>query len=69
MKRKKWLKRAVSGMFTAVTLFTSAVSPMTAMAADISPEEQLAAYVSSLPQLEEVADQLDVGELVTAGEY
>ena len=69
MKRKKWLKRAVSGMLTAVTLFTSAVSPMTAMAADISPEEQLAAYVSSLPQLEEVADQLDVGELVTAGEY
>lgn len=69
MKRKKWLKRAVSGVLTAMTLFTSAVSPMTALAADISPEEQLAAYVSSLPLMEEVADQLDVGELVTAGEY
>lgn len=69
MKRKKWLKRAMSGVLTAVTLFTSAVSPMTALAADISPEEQLAAYVSSLPLMEEVADQLDAGELVTAGGY
>lgn len=69
MKRKKWLKRAMSGVLTAVTLFTSAVSPMTALAADISPEEQLAAYVSSLPLMEEVADQMDAGELVTAGGY
>lgn len=59
----------MSGVLTAVTLFTSAVSPMTALAADISPEEQLAAYVSSLPLMEEVADQLDAGELVTAGGY
>lgn len=69
MKQKRWLKRAVSGMLTAVTLFTSAISPMTAMAADGSPKDDLAAYVSSLPKMEEVADQLDAGELVTVADY
>lgn len=69
MKQKRWLKRAVSGMLTAVTLLTSAISPMTAMAADRSTKEDLAAYVSSLPKMEEVADQLDAGEMITAGDY
>lgn len=69
MKQKRWLKRAVSGMLTAVTLLTSAISPMTVMAAEHSPKEDLAAYVSSLPKMEEVADQLDAGELVTVADY
>lgn len=69
MKQKRWLKRVVSGMLTAVTLLTSAISPMTVMAAEHSPKEDLAAYVSSLPKIEEVADQLDAGELVTVADY
>ena len=69
MKQKRWLKRAVSGMLTAVTLLTSAISPMTVMAAEHSPKEDLAAYVSSLPKMGEVADQLDAGELVTVADY
>ena len=69
MKQKRWLKRVVSGMLTAVTLLTSAISPMTVMAAEHSPKEDLAAYVSSLPKMGEVADQLDAGELVTVADY
>ena len=69
MQKKKWFKKAVSGMLTAVTLLTSVVAPIPAMAAEITPEENLAAYVSALPQMDEVADQLDAGELVTAATY
>ena len=69
MQKKKWFKKAVSGMLTAVTLLTSVVAPIPAMAAEITPEEELAAYVSALPQRDEVADQLDAGELVTAETY
>lgn len=69
MKQKKWFKKAVSGMLTAVTLLTSVVAPIPAMAAEIPPEDTLAAYVSTLPQMEAVADQLDAGELVTATDY
>lgn len=69
MKQNKWFKKAVSGLLTAVTLLTSAVSPLTVMAAEPSPEEQLAAYVSSLPELNTVREQLDADEIVTAKNY
>lgn len=69
MKKNKWFKKAVSGMLTAVTLLTTAISPITSMAAEVTPEEQLAAYVSSLPELDAVRDQLDADEVVTAGDY
>ena len=69
MKQKKWLKRAISGMLTAVTLLTTAMSPMTAGAAELSTDEELAAYVKSLPVMEAVADQLDGGEIVQAEAY
>ena len=68
MKQKRWLKRVVSGMLTAVTLLTSAISPMTGMAAEHSPKEDLAVYVSSLPKMEKVADQLEAGDLVTVAD-
>ena len=69
MKQKKWLKRAISGMLTAVTLLTTAMSPMIAGAAELSADEELAAYVKSLPVMEAVADQLDSGEIVQAEAY
>jgi len=69
MKQKRWFKKAVSGMLTVVTLLSTVVAPLPAMAAEISPEEKLAEYVSSLPQMDAVADQLDSGEQVTADTY
>jgi len=69
MKQKRWFKKAVSGMLAVVTLMSTVISPFPAMAAEISPEEKLAEYVSSLPQMDAVADQLDSGERVTADTY
>lgn len=56
-------------MLTAVTLLTTAMSPITAGAAELSADEELTAYVKSLPVMEAVADQLDSGEIVQADAY
>lgn len=69
MKQKKWFKKAVSSMLTAVTLFTTVITPVPALAADEWPEDDLAAYVDALPLLEEVSEQLDPSEKVTADSY
>lgn len=68
MKRKKWLRKAVSGVLTAVTLLSS-LAPLPAMAAEFSPEDDLGVYVEALPDMEAVADQLDSSERVAAGTY
>ncbi|MCI6767635.1 MAG: SpaA isopeptide-forming pilin-related protein [Porcincola intestinalis] len=69
MQKRKWFKKAVSGMLTAVTLLTSVIAPLPAVAAEISPEEKLAAYVSTLPQMDGVAEQLDAREMISAEAY
>ena len=69
MKQKKWFKKAVSSMLTAVTLFTTVITPMPALAADEWSADDLAAYVDALPLLEEVSEQLDPSEKVIADSY
>ena len=69
MKQMKWIRRALSGALTAVTMFTTVFSPLPALAAEGWPENDLAVYVDALPQMEEVADQLDPAELVNADTY
>ena len=69
MKQMKWIRRALSGALTAVTMFTTVFSPLPALAAEGWPEDDLAVYVDALPQMEEVANQLDPAELVNADTY
>ena len=44
-----WFRRALSGALTAVTLFTTALAPLPALAAEGWPEDDLAVYVDALP--------------------
>ena len=60
MKRKGSLKRMISGVLVAVTVLTSVVSPMTVSAAEPQTKP---------PLLEEVREQLDADEIVTAKDY
>lgn len=69
MKQTKWFKRALSGIMTVLMLISAAGVPIPAYAADLGPVDDLVVYVAALPSLEEVADQLDEGERVTAGDY
>lgn len=69
MKQMKWFKRALSGIMTVLMLISAVGVPIPAYAADLWPVDDLAVYVAALPSLEEVADQLDEGERVTAGSY
>ena len=62
MKRKGSLKRILSGILAAVTLFTTAMSPIGVSAAEPDPQ-------AKLPLLEEVRDQLDPEEIVTAKDH
>ena len=55
----------ISGLLSAVMVF-SAAAPVTAFASEMNPEEELKAYVEALPELEQVKDQLDADEIVTA---
>ncbi len=69
MKQKRWFRMALSGVLTAVMLLTTILSPLSAMAAEAWAEGDLAAYVEALPQMEDVADQLDPAEMVSAESY
>ena len=66
MKQKKLFRQALSGALTLVTLFTTVLSPLSAMAEEVKPEDDLTAYVETLPTMEEVADRLDPAERVNA---
>ena len=66
MKQKKFFRQALSGALTLVAMFTTALSPLSAMAEEVKPEDQLTAYVETLPTMEEVADRLDPAERVNA---
>lgn len=57
------VKRAMSGILTAVTILSSFMQPMTSFAAELPVEE------SKPPLYEEVKEQLDADEVVTATDY
>ena len=62
MKVKQKAKRVVSGLLTAITLFSTVLSPISSYAAEL-PEE------GKPPLLEEVQNQLDEDEIVIAKDY
>ena len=67
--KKYWTARMLSGILSAVMLFSVAAAPVAAWAADSSPEEKLEDYVASLPELKDVKNQLDKDEIITAKNY
>ena len=69
MKKKNWATRMISGLLSAMMVLTTVVTPMTVMASEIIPEDELREYVSSLPELKDVKDQLDPDEIVEAKDY
>ena len=62
MKKKGNFRKVVSGLLAGMTLLSTVLSPMTAYAAEIQPEEKPPLY-------EEVKDLLDEDEVVTAKDY
>ena len=54
----------ISGLLSAVMVLSAAVTPMTAFASELIPEEELKAYVEALPELDQVKDTLDADEIV-----
>lgn len=69
MKQMKWFNKAISGVMAVLMLLSVVAVPIPAFAADDWPENDLALYVTALPLMEDVADQLDVTERVSAGSY
>ena len=69
MKKKSITARMISGLLSAVMVLQAAVTPITAFASEMNPEEELKAYVEALPELDQVKDQLDPEEIVTAKDY
>ena len=63
MKMKRNMKRIVSGLLAAVTILSGALSPLAASAAETGQEEKKPSVY------EEVKDQLDEDEVVTAHDY
>ena len=66
MKKKRLASRMISGLISAVMVFSSAVSPMSVYASEKMPEEELKEYVASLPELDQVRDVLDPDEIVNS---
>ena len=62
MKKKGNFRKVVSGLLAGMTMLSAVLSPMTAYAAEIRPEEKPPLY-------EEVKDLLDEDEVVTAKDY
>ena len=59
MKKKSITARMISGLLSAVMVLQAAVTPITAFASEMNPEEELKAYVEALPELDQVKDQYD----------
>lgn len=62
MKKKGNFRKVVSGLLAGMTMLSTVLSPMTAYAAEIQPEE-------NPPLYEEVKELLDEDEVVTAKDY
>ena len=69
MRNKQLKVRLLSGILSAVLAVSAAAVPVTAMAGESSPGNDLKEYISSLPELEDIRDQLDGDEVVTAEDY
>ena len=69
MKQKKWYMRVMSAFMTVMMLLPTIITPTLAFAAEATPIDNLAKYVDALPLMEEVEDQLDPSELVSADSY
>ena len=69
MKQMKWFNKAMSGLMAVLMLLSVAAFPIPAFAAENWPEYDLSVYVDALPLMEEVIDQLDENERVSAGGY
>ena len=63
MNVKKKARRVMSGLLTAVTVLSTVLSPAVAYASDD------AGFVKKIPYYEEIKDQLDEDEVVTAKDY
>ena len=63
MNVKKKARRVMSGLLTAVTVLSTVLSPAVAYASDD------AGSVKKIPHYEEIKDQLDENEVVTAKDY
>ena len=63
MNVKKNARRVMSGLLTAVTVLSTVLSPAVAYASDD------AGSVKKIPYYEEIKDQLDEDEVVTAKDY
>ena len=63
MNVKKKARRVMSGLLTAVTVLSTVLSPAVAYASDD------AGSVKKIPYYEEIKDQLDENEVVTAKDY
>ena len=63
MNVKKKARRVMSGLLTAVTVLSTVLSPVVAYASDD------AGSVKKIPYYEEIKDQLDEDEVVTAKDY
>ena len=55
MKKKSFTARMISGLLSAVMVLQAAVTPITAFASEMNPEEELKAYVEALPELERLS--------------
>ena len=63
MNVKKNARRVMSGLLTAVTVLSTVLSPAVAYASED------AGSVKKIPYYEEIKDQLDEDEVVTAKDY
>jgi hypothetical protein len=66
MEKERWAKRMISGLLAAAMFLSVAAMPVSSMAEEHPPAEDIDAYVASLPELDKVMDQLDKDEVVTA---
>ena len=66
MEKERWAKRMISGLLAAAMFLSFAAMPVSSMAEEHPPAEDIDAYVASLPELDKVMDQLDEDEVVTA---
>ena len=62
MRKTGNLRRIISGLLAGMTILSTVLSPMTAYAAEMKPDEKPPLY-------EEVKDLLDEDEVVTAKDY
>lgn len=66
MNKRNLAVRMLSGMLSTVMALSVAAAPAPAWAAEPDRDKDLSEYVSSLPELEDILDQLDQDEVVEA---